>query len=481
MINRKLKKDRKGSVRAEKKMRMLVIGLDCAPPELLFEQWRYELPSIARLIEGGVWGKLESCIPAITVPAWSSMLTGKDPGVLGCYGFRNRGDYNYDRYQLASSNTIREDRVWDLLSRAGKRVITVGVPQTYPPQPVHGIQVGCFLSPSTSNQARPFTYPPSAMQEISHEVGEYLVDVPVFRTRDKDFLLQQIYTMTERRFKLVRKWLVEKVWDLFLFVEMGTDRIHHGFWSYHDPSHRNYSPHPIYNQSIYHYYRYLDQEIGRLLERIDEETVVCLISDHGAKKMEGGICINEWLRREGYLTLHMVPNKLTPIDQCAIDWSKTRVWSDGGYYARIFFNVAGREPEGCVPPEDVELLKEEIEQKLVAMTDPQGTPLNNRVYRPEKIYRTCNGVPPDLLVYFGDLSWRSVGSLGHSDIYTFENDTGPDDCNHARDGVVIRYDPTRPEENGGRQISGLQIMDIAPMILQQFGLPIPSDMQGQPF
>ena len=170
----------------DRRKRVLVIGLDCAPPELVFEQWRDELPNFKRVMDNGTWGKLESCIPAITVPAWSSMMSSKDPGTLGFYGFRNRADHSYDKQILANSNSVKTDRVWDVLSRAGKKVITVGVPQTYPPKPVNGIQVGCFLSPSTSNPDRPYTYPASAMKEIQATVGEYLVDVPNFRTDDKE-------------------------------------------------------------------------------------------------------------------------------------------------------------------------------------------------------------------------------------------------------------------------------------------------------
>ena len=113
-----------------RRKKVLVIGLDCAPPELVFEQWRDELPNFKRVMDHGAWGKLESCIPAITVPAWSSMMSSKDPGTLGFYGFRNRGDHSYDKNTLANSNSVKTDRVWDVLSRAGKKVITVGVPQT---------------------------------------------------------------------------------------------------------------------------------------------------------------------------------------------------------------------------------------------------------------------------------------------------------------------------------------------------------------
>jgi predicted AlkP superfamily phosphohydrolase/phosphomutase len=464
-----------------RRKKVLVIGLDCAPPELVFDQWRDELPNFKRVMDDGVWGKLESCIPAITVPAWSSMMSSKDPGTLGFYGFRNRGDYSYEKNTLANSNSVKTDRVWDVLSRAGKKVITVGVPQTYPPKPVNGIQVGCFLSPSTTNPEKPYTYPASAMQEIEATVGEYLVDVPNFRTDDKEYLLRQIYTMTEKRFKLVKKWITEKDWDFFMFVEMGTDRIHHGLWKYHDPTHHKYEVHPTLNQSIYNYYRYIDSEIGQILDLVDENTTVFIVSDHGAKKMDGGICVNEWLIQEGYLTLKSQPVTLTSIDKCEIDWSKTRVWGDGGYYARIFLNIEGREPRGIVKAGEVEALRDELKAKFEALVDHHGVNIGTTVYKPQEIYQECNGVPPDLIVYFGDLFWRSVGTVGHGSIYTFDNDTGPDDCNHAQFGIVIKHDPAAHEGSGGRELADLQLMDMAPTILKQLDVPIPTGMQGKPF
>src|SRR6266480_2030086 len=461
--------------------KVVVIGLDCAPPELVFDQWRDELPNFKRVMDDGVWGQLESCIPAITVPAWSSMMSSKDPGTLGFYGFRNRGDYSYEKHTLVNANSMKTDRVWDVLSRAGKKVITVGVPQTYPPNPVNGIQEGCFLSPSTKNPHSPYTYPASVMKEIEAIVGEYLVDVSDFRTEDREDLLRQIYAMTEKRFKLVKKWIVEKDWDFFMFVEMGTDRIHHGLWKYHDPTHRKYKINPRLNESIHDYYRYIDNEVGQILDLLDDDTTVFIVSDHGAKKMDGGVCVNEWLIREGYLTLQTQPPTLTAIERCAIDWSRTKVWGDGGYYARIFLNVEGREPQGIVKHDEVESLREELKAKFEALGDPNGVNIGTTVYKPQNIYHECNGVPPDLIVYFGDLYWRSVGTVGHGSIYTFENDTGPDDCNHAQYGIVIRHDPAVREGPGGRELSGLQLMDMAPTILQQLGVPIPADMQGTPF
>ena len=107
-----------------------------------------------------------------------------------------------------------------------------------------------------------------------------------------------------------------------------------------------------------------------------------------------------------------------------------------------------------------------------------GRRLDTRAYRPQDVYHKVKNVSPDLLVYLGNLTWRSVGSLGHGAIYTFENDTGPDDANHAENGVWV-YSPPRSENGlGGKQLDAVQLMDFAPTVLSLLDVPVPADMQG---
>jgi ATP sulfurylase len=456
--------------------KVFVIGLDCAPPEHVFEDWRAELPHLNRLMSRGAYGKLASCVPCITVPAWSVMTASKDPGQLGIYGFRNRADRSYDKMIVATGSYVREDRVWDILSRAGKRVNVVGVPGTFPPKPVNGNLVACFLTPSTRSN---YTHPAGLKEEIAKWVGEYYVDVPQFRTEDKDFLLKQIYDMTEKRFEVVKHMLIEKPWDFFMFVEMGTDRINHGMWSYVDPQHWRFQPGNPYIDSIREYYHYIDRGIGEMLERLPHDTVVMVVSDHGAKRMDGGIAVNAWLMQEGYLVLKQPPEpgKIVPLEKVEVDWGKTRAWGSGGYYGRIFMNVEGREPNGIIKPEDYERERDELIRRLKAIPDDKGNPMDTLVFKPEEIYKETKNVAPDLIVYFGDLLWRAVGSFGHGGVHTHENDTGPDDANHARDGIFIMYDPA--QEWGGRELADLEIMDVAPTILDVMGIPVPRDMRGK--
>ena len=226
-------------MRNGKDHKVVVIGLDCAAPELVFDQYRGQLPHLERLMARGVHGRLRSCDPPITVPAWSVMLASKDPGTLGIYGFRNRSDYSYEKMAFATGAAVREPRIWDYLGKAGKHVILLGIPGTFPPRPVHGVQVACFLTPSIDSN---YTYPAELKEEIARLVHPYMVDCPNFRTEDKQRLLDDIYRMTEKRFTLARHFLRTKPWDFFMMVEMGTDRIHHAFWKFSDREHPKYQP-----------------------------------------------------------------------------------------------------------------------------------------------------------------------------------------------------------------------------------------------
>lgn len=447
------------------KKRLIAIGLDCVPPELIFDQLKRELPKLNDLAEKGSFGRLKSTIPPITVPAWMSMLTGKDPGELGIYGFRNRSDYSYNGMIIANSRSIKVPAVWETIADKGGKSVLIGVPLTYPPPKINGWLLSCFLIPDASAK---FSYPNSLKQEIIDECGDYRIDVANFRTSEKDTLLNQVYDLTKNRFQVAEYLLKTKDWDFFMMVDMGPDRLHHGFWKYCDPGHPKYEANSPYANVFREYYAFLDERIGSLLSLIDNDTAVLVVSDHGAKKMDGGICVNEWLIKQGYLHIRQYPNEPVSLAQVDIDWSKTIAWGEGGYYSRIFLNVAGREPEGVIPKSDYEKVRERLARELEAIEDENGNNIGTKVFKPEEVYRTVRGIAPDLIVYFGNLNWRSVGSIGLDKIHTFENDTGPDDANHAEDGIYIHYDPERPADGA----KDLTIYDIAPIILEKFGCSI---------
>jgi predicted AlkP superfamily phosphohydrolase/phosphomutase len=453
-------------------MKVLVIGLDCAAPELLLGDDR--LANFRRLMAAGTYGPLESVVPPITVPAWMCMATGQDPGALGVYGFRNRADHSYDGLKVVNSRSITATAVWDQIAREGKRSVIIGVPPNFPPRPVQGLSVGCFLTPDTSRDV--FTYPADASDEIRRLVGSYPVDVKGFRTDDKARLRDDIYEMSRAHFAVVRHYLKRADWDFFQFVEIGLDRIHHGFWRHHDPAHVLHEPESPFRAVVRDYYRYLDDEVGSLLELLDDETVVLVVSDHGARKLDGGFCVNEWLIREQLLTLRHYPEVVTPFSKLDVDWDRTVCWSEGGYYARVFLNVKGREPRGTIEPGDYESVRDAVKSRFEATTDAEGKPLGTLVFKPEEIYTAVRNVAPDLIVHFGALAWRSVGGVGYPTIHVLENDTGPDDCNHAQHGAFILAGPNVAPQGA---VEGAHLLGVAPTLLELGGYDVPPSMRGR--
>jgi predicted AlkP superfamily phosphohydrolase/phosphomutase len=404
-----------------------------------------------------------------------SMMTSQDPGMLGAYGFRNRKEYDYESLYTINSGHIKAKTVWNHLSRKRLSSIMLGLPLTYPPKPLKGVMVSSFLTPSKDVD---YTYPVELKHTLDRVAdGDYIIDVKDFRTSEKDRLLGQIYTMTERRFKVFRHLLATEEWDFATMVEMGPDRIHHAFWRYGDREHRLFEPGNPYEDTIREYYVYMDEEIGKVLNDLPDDTSVILVSDHGAKGMKGGICINEYFIQEGLLTVKDYPDEPTRLKMDNIDWDKTKVWGEGGYYSRVFLNVEGREPNGRIPAAEYDCFRRIIKEKIESIPDENGDPIGTKVFLPEEIYRECKNIPPDLIVYLGDLDWRSAGTIGNRTLHIFENDTGPDDANHAQNGIFIWHGSGKPAPGKRQEVS---IYDIAPSILDFFGIAVPEEMIGRP-
>ncbi len=207
--------------------------------------------------------------------------------------------------------------------------------------------------------------------------------------------------MTRKHFEVVRHLMTNVDWDYFQFVEIGLDRIQHGFWKYHDPAHRQHEPGSPFETAIRDYYRYLDEEIGTMLELLDDDTIVLVVSDHGAQRLDGGFCVNEWLCREGLLVLHEQPEQATPFSP--LDWwtgAGRRVWSEGGYYARVFFNVEGREPNGHRAGRRLRSACSRTMHRAArgAARRSRASRWARRCSGREEIYRDVRNVAPDLIV-----------------------------------------------------------------------------------
>lgn len=451
--------------------KVLVIGLDCAPPSIVFDR-RKELPSLSRLISEGYWGRLRSCHPPITTPAWMAMATSRTAGDIGVYGFRHRKGNSYKEIELTFSDKITTPAIWDIIAKEDMPSCLVGVPPSYPPKKLNGNLISCFMTPDAD---REYTYPHSLKQEIESRFGKYIFDV-IFRTEDRDKLLKDLYDMSRQHFEVISYLAQNKPWRFFMFVEMGVDRINHAFWKFYDKFHHFYKPGHKYENVIMDYYKFLDKKIGDLLGLLDEDTVVFVVSDHGAKAMKGAFCINQWLIKKGYLAVKTQPEPGTDLEKADIDWGKTKAWAWGGYYARIFLNLKGREEKGTIPRFRYEAWRNKLKKEICETKGPDGEDWDTRVYHPEELFSNPKGDPADLFIYLDDLSWRSAGTLGHKSIYLPENDTGPDDAVHDWDGIFIMYNP---KEKTGKDLGTISIFDFAPTVLDLLGVEPPKEMRGR--
>ena len=163
-----------------------------------------------------------------------------------------------------------------------------------------------------------------------------------------------------------------------------------------------------------------------------------------------------------------------------IDWSRTRAWSEGGYYARVFLNVKGREPQGIIEPEQYDSVRDQLCSLLSNLDDESGNLIRNSVLRPGDIYRDCRNVPPDLMVYFGDLALRSIGTVGGKAIVQDSNIPGMDSANHDFFGIFIetRLSDLRRGIRRDIMLEDISCLDITPTVLHEFGLPVPHGLGG---
>jgi len=442
--------------------KLFVIGLDCAPPKLLYDEFKDELPVLGSLLDESSKAVLHSSHPPITIPAWLIMVTGKTAGELGMYGFRHRKPGQYNEFYIVNSRFVKHPTIWSEAGSRGLTSVVVGVPPTYPPKPVKGLLVTDFVTPGPESR---YTFPPTLKREIESRYGKYIFDV-VFRSEDRDRVIRELWSMTRQHFK-VYSYLAERTkWDFYMFVEIGTDRVQHAFWGYMDPEHHKYEPGNKYENVIRDYYKLIDKGLGELLKKVPKDAVIAVVSDHGAKRMKGAFVVNQWLAEKGYLKLKK--NNLPPGSDFKaeyVDWSKTAAWGWGGYYARIFINLEGREKNGIVKPEDYEHIREELAEEIRKIRGPNGEQWNTKVYKPEELYPEVRGDPPDLMVYFDDLYWRSAGTLGWPTLYLRENDRGPDDAVHDWFGVFSLYDPQESFSLSKSIVDITEIHDIFSSIL----------------
>jgi predicted AlkP superfamily phosphohydrolase/phosphomutase len=451
---------------------LLVIGLDCAAPSLVFDRLRPYLPSLSSIASRGTWGPLRSTVPPITVPAWACMVSGRDPGELGIYGFRDR-EVGSRRLRTVTADDVREPRVWDVLGRAGKRSSVMYVPPTWPPRAIeNGEMVSCLLTPGPDAE---HTHPRSLAGELARDCGPHVPDVE--RGASIDETIASLHDAAARHFDVAEHRLAARP-DFAMMVEIGTDRLHHAAWPALDPSDPRHDARSPLVRDARDYYAYVDGRIGRLVELAGRDATVMVVSDHGARPLRGGFRVNEWLRREGWLVTRGEPRPGSTLAEADVDWSRTRAWAEGGYYARIVMNVRERFGDGAISEVEREAEIGALSAAIEHLSDARGAPMRNRVVRPGAAFRAAKGSPPDLMVFFGDLDLRALAEVGGERLFVGPGEAGrglADGCNHDWDGM---FAIAGPEVGRGRR-DGASIHDVGATILRTLGVAVPEGWLGR--
>ncbi|HLX83972.1 MAG TPA: alkaline phosphatase family protein [Terriglobales bacterium] len=297
---------------------------------------------------------------------------------------------------------------------------------------------------------------------------------------DDDAFLAQAYGNHEDRERMLFDALDKTKQGLCTCVFDTTDRIQHMFWRYLDEDHpaARDVPHSEHPQVIQDLYQRMDRLIGRVMEKIDDDTLLMVISDHGFKSFARCMNLNAWLHQNGYLALK--EGKTESGDWFEdVDWSRTRAYTMG--LNGLYLNIKGREKQGIVDPSEEEALKKEIQEKLSGLVDPaSGTVGITGVFIADNVYRgpyTENS--PDLIVGYGAgyrASWDSV--MGKVTAQIFEDNMKAWSGDHCIDprlvpGVLFSSHKFIEEKPA--------IVDVAPTILKLFGLALPAHFDGKPW
>ncbi|MBN1483085.1 MAG: alkaline phosphatase family protein [Chloroflexia bacterium] len=498
--------------------KFLLIGLDGASFSLLdiLEQ-RGLLPHLAALRRQSAWGNLLSTIPPFTVPAWSSMMTGKGPGKHSVISFFEHPPEAYQcqsRGTFVNGSSVDGERLWETLSRAGRDVIVINFPMTYPPRPVKGCLITGMLTPYSATD---FTYPP----ELAAELAGYQIDLQYSRQGDHfdieaypsgTRLIAELQDMALQRAQTGLRLMREQPWDLLAVVFTGPDRMCHFFWP--DLVHPERADPEIVAASE-EYFRNLDDRIGQLLEEVGPETMVMVVSDHGFGPAPAyRFNPNLWLEQQGWLrrrqsgresglrgqvlsrvyrqpALRRLIKNLLPRSwrgqvrqsarediEAAIDWPQTQAYFApmSNYICGIEINRQGLKRSGCVPPEEVQPLREQIMRAALEIVNPlTGQRLVSQAQTREQVYQgPYVETFPDVILTLDPEVGCSPSLRGKAIIEAIETPRRPGD--HRREGVwMLRGGPIRP----GEVKEARHIEDVMPTILYFLDQELPDDLDGQ--
>ena len=495
--------------------KVIIIGLDGATWDIIIP-WanKGELPTFKKLLENGVYGDLRSTVPWATIPAWPSFATGANPGKHGLFDFlKINENYEMDMV-LKPSEAIKKATLWNILSLADKRVGLINIPTTYPPKPVNGYMITGMLTSSDN-----YTFPKNLKNKLKEKYGH---DFSFYSESGKnvDKFFNSLIDQLEQRTEIFLDFM-EKDLDFLMMVDNGTDRVQHECWKYIDKNNPLYNGQNVrkHGNPILRYYKHVDKFLSVVLNKMDKNTILFLMSDHGQGSLRKFININSFLIDEGYMKIKKnlvsslryalfkagfspknvyqflrifgIERKISKemrrknrislanrffFSSRDIDWKKTKAFASG-VTGGIRLNVKGREKHGIVNPgNEYDDLREGIIKKLEALKDQKnGKNVVRFAEKRESIYSgDYVGEAPDVIATAKGY-YEFFGMHG----FTFNKvieDTFVNSGKHTPEGIILLYSE---QLKGGTKIEGASIMDIFPTVLYVLDQKIPDYIDGK--
>ena len=470
---------------------------------------RGKIPAFQRIIKEGTSGQLISTIPPHTALAWASFATGVNPGKHGVYGFWHVGKRASMIYN--NSYSIRRETLWSMLNKANKKVILINAPMTYPPRKTDGIVITGLMTPGDI----PFTYPEKIRKEILREIPEYRVYTHTDSHANKQLYLEEAKSLLKARCDATLYLMENYDWDLLFSAFYYTDQIQHVFWKDMDPTHPGHDPDApkMFKQAIPKAYEIIDDSIRRILNTIDEDTLLIVMSDHGAGPVYKYVFINNYLRELGLIKesrkgtmkvaldhllgkFKITKGRLPSLSEYAlapfraffrkmwgvkesqsmqfaksVDWAQTRVFC-AGCYAQLWVNN-----DKIRSSSEYQRLIDYLIKKLYDLRDPEnGVKIVDEVFRRSQIYwGQYANMAPDLFCVMRKMTYIQPGTttpFRSKQIVTPSRNSG----DHRMEGMLIMYGK---DVKSGYVLKDCSIMDLTPTILYLMDNKVPSDVDGK--
>lgn len=488
-------------------MRVFVFGIDGLTINVMRPLMEKGIiPNFRSIYDSETSAVLKGTVPPLTPPGWASIYTGKNQGKHGLFEFKRREGL------LFRTNTCWDyteaPPVWKYLSDSGKRSVLLNVPMYYPP-----LRIDNCTSVSGFNaiETMDIYHPRGLKQELLSRVPGYRLDSvmidDVLEDKKDEFIRDNI-EIIEARIDALCYLMESREWDFFFTVFTGADRIQHFYWD--DIMN--------FNADVIKYYELLDGAIGRVLDSLDDDDFFLVVSDHGFCSLcNRNININSVLQRNGFLSLKKsvelpfnyvkiqkfferlritnklrkrIPKKLiyklqkhTKVEGAfsfsKIDWDDTKAFASSGNFGGIYLNMIGREPFGVVSEDDYDSLREAVIEIFLSLRDDEngGEQVIEKAYKREDLFHGKNLDKMPDIVLLAKEGYKFDEALDRDSIFaeprTIEGRaqlTGE----HAVDSIFLM-------KHGGykKRLDDVSVNDIAPTIMNIFGLPIPSSMDGR--